>query len=173
MTDPWQQHRTWTDYEVSHRGQVRRLVARRLSPAGLLVDPFDYGGYECVGLSQDDLGGAIIGVAVLVLETFDGPRPSKQHVAAHGPGGPRDNRWPENLYWATRSQNMGADRLRDGTDNGGERHGLAKLTAAQVVEIRARWAAGGETQLAIAADYPVDNTQISRIVKRETWRCVP
>jgi uncharacterized protein (DUF433 family) len=54
-----------------------------------------------------------------------------------------------------------------------QQHPRAKLTLAQVVEIRARWAAGGETQVAIAADYPVDHTQVSRIVKRETWRSVP
>jgi uncharacterized protein (DUF433 family) len=53
-----------------------------------------------------------------------------------------------------------------------QRRPRAKLTVAQVVEIRARWAAG-ESQRAIAADYPVDNTQVSRIVKRETWRSVP
>lgn len=76
------------------------------------------------------------------------------------------------MYWGTPERNNGIDKQRDGTDNGGERNGQAKLTAAEVAEIRARWAAGGETQLAIAADYAVDNTQISRIVNDHTWRSV-
>ena len=41
---------------------------------------------------------------------------------------------PRHLEWGTHSQNM-MDRVRDGTDNRGERHPLSRLTNAQVLEI--------------------------------------
>jgi len=51
----------------------------------------------------------------------------------------------------------------------GERHGLAKLTEAQVREIRARYAAGGVSQSQLAREYGMARTTISSIVRRETW----
>lgn len=53
----------------------------------------------------------------------------------------------------------------------GERVNTARLTAPQVVEIRARHAAGW-TQLALAAHYNVSQQNIFRIVRRETWKHV-
>jgi DNA invertase Pin-like site-specific DNA recombinase len=56
-----------------------------------------------------------------------------------------------------------------------ERPRRAKLTPDDVRAIRRRWAdraQTGEDQTAIAADYGVDNTQVSRIVNRITWRHV-
>lgn len=49
-----------------------------------------------------------------------------------------------------------------------------KLTAGDVIEIRARWAKGGlrSTQGEIAADYGVTPVTISNVVNRQTWRHV-
>lgn len=61
------------------------------------------------------------------------------------------------------------------TDQVAERPRRAKLTDDDVREIRRRWAARaqtGEDQGSIAADYDVDNTQVSRIVNGITWRHV-
>jgi hypothetical protein len=52
---------------------------------------------------------------------------------------------------------------------GGERAGNHKLTAAQVAEARCRHA-GGETNLAIAADLGVCPSTISHVVHNKTWR---
>lgn len=59
-----------------------------------------------------------------------------------------------------------------GKSKRGEQSSSALLTEAQVIEIRARLAAG-ETQLAISADYPVSESCIGVIARRRTWRRVP
>ena len=52
----------------------------------------------------------------------------------------------------------------------GEQHGRAKLTAEQIQEIRARYAAGGISQMALAAEYGIGQSHLSRIVLALTWR---
>jgi hypothetical protein len=68
----------------------------------------------------------------------------------------------------------GADNARDMVQRGrqytpgvsGERHWQATITDAQIAEIRARRAAG-ETQTALAREYGVRQSTISRIVNRK------
>jgi hypothetical protein len=55
----------------------------------------------------------------------------------------------------------------------GERQGSAKLTDAQVTEIRARYAAGERPITRLATEYGVSFSQIWRIVVGENWRPVP
>lgn len=52
----------------------------------------------------------------------------------------------------------------------GERNGNSKLTAPQVLEIRARYAAGDISQSQLGREYGVPQTQISRIVRHQAWR---
>lgn len=54
----------------------------------------------------------------------------------------------------------------------GERAGLAKLTDDAIKKIRARYVQGGVTQQKLADEYGVNQTQISNIVHRKTWRHV-
>jgi hypothetical protein len=58
----------------------------------------------------------------------------------------------------------GGQRKRHGTANG-----AAKLTPAQVQEIRARCAAG-ESQTSVARDFPINQPHVSRIVREEVWQ---
>jgi len=51
----------------------------------------------------------------------------------------------------------------------GEASHLAKLTAAQVAEIRHRYAAGGILQRELGEIYGVSQTQIGRIIRRVRW----
>ncbi len=55
----------------------------------------------------------------------------------------------------------------------GERHPLAKLTESAVIDIRRRYAAGGISQQALADEYGVNQTKISEVVRRRTWRHIP
>lgn len=55
----------------------------------------------------------------------------------------------------------------------GEDHHNAKLTVADVLAIRARYAKRRETQEAIALDYEVTQGTISAVVRKEFWRLVP
>lgn len=52
----------------------------------------------------------------------------------------------------------------------GERHKCAKLTAEQVIEIRAIYAKGGLSKVDIAAQFGVHNTTICKIISREKWK---
>jgi hypothetical protein len=54
-------------------------------------------------------------------------------------------------------------------NNAGERHGLARLTASQVVEVRNRYVVGDIKQSTLAAEYGVCQQQISRIVRGTSW----
>lgn len=154
-------------YMVSSRGNVLSLprevhVGRwRGGPLKLTLGT----GYPSVSLSRD---GHVESrnVHVLVLEAFDGPRPAGCE-ALHGPGGPLDNRWPENLRWGTPAENAG-DRLRDGTHQRGEKQWGHKLTAGQVLDIRARNAAG-ESYRVLADEFGVSVSGIMLCVTRRTW----
>jgi hypothetical protein len=54
----------------------------------------------------------------------------------------------------------------------GERSPSAKLTAAQVVEIRSRYASGDGTLRSLGREYGIHNTTVGRIVKEESWQTV-
>jgi hypothetical protein len=83
---------------------------------------------------------------------------------------------PNHLFLGTHIDNM-ADMVAKGRSTKGqprlyrrgELHNLAKLTAPQVLQIRARYATGEITQLALAAEYQVGQNTISRIVRGHTW----
>lgn len=51
----------------------------------------------------------------------------------------------------------------------GERNPRAKLSPQDVDDIRRQYARGGLSQAAIAMQYGIDNTQVSRIVRRKQW----
>lgn len=78
---------------------------------------------------------------------------------------------PEHLYAGTPADNV-ADRVRRGRDGGarrrGEGNGRAKLTKAQVSEIRAMFEAGQKRSV-LARMYGVSWTQISFIVTGKQW----
>ena len=106
----------------------------------------------------------------LVLEAFVGPCPDGME-ACHGPDHDPSNNRLENLRWDTHSANM-RDRAKNGTDISGEGNGQAKLTAADVRDIRTIFACGGISQQALADRYGVGQTAISDIVLRRSWRSV-
>ncbi len=52
----------------------------------------------------------------------------------------------------------------------GERSGTAKLTQAQVNEIRQMFATGAYTKKALAERFPVSDVMVGKIVRGEWWR---
>lgn len=74
---------------------------------------------------------------------------------------------PHHLRWATRSENE-ADKLQHGTHNRGERHGMAKLSAAEVLEIRSL--RGQMLQKEIAEKFQVSKTTVAMIQARKAWK---
>ncbi len=94
---------------------------------------------------------------------------------------------PSHLFLGTHADNA-ADRSRKGRTaqgdrNGlrlhpecaarGEKHHLAKLSAQNVRDIRASYAAGGMSQKRLARQYGVSKHTVYTIVHGETWRHVP
>jgi hypothetical protein len=156
-------------YEVSDLGRVRSLrhhYGPRTVPRTLKWK-FDGKGYPRVTLySGSPRTPRDRAVHHLVLEAFVGPCPEDME-ARHGPGGRTDARLV-NLCWGTRTDNNTADKLRDGTDNRGERHGNAKLTAEAVITIRRR-AAAGELQKVLAREFGVARQTISTVVLKRSW----
>lgn len=178
VTERWLPVVGWEGlYEVSDRGRVRSLDrwvpnkwgSQTLRTGVILKPGIDQRmGYRRVALCAE---GKVKHWPVhrLVLTAFAGPCPEGQH-GRHGPGGPADNRWPENLCWGTPLENH-ADMKRDGTDPLGERNPRAKLTEESVRVIRERYAAG-ETQDSLANAYGVVLATIYYVVNRKTWRHV-
>lgn len=78
---------------------------------------------------------------------------------------------PHHLFLGTVADNN-ADMVAKGRHSAvsGESHYRAKLTAAQVVEIRSRQ---GQTHKALAKEFGVSNQQISKIRAGEFWKPVP
>ena len=135
-------------YEVSNLGRVRSIdrviyadnrwgqSAPRTYP-GKMLSPFTNkarGGYRYVNLRTAG-GQKNCRVAVLVAAAFIGERPNGKQVA-HRNGVATDDR-PENLCYKTPLENT-ADKRVHGTHTSGETHSRARLTAAQVAEIRAQ-----------------------------------
>ena len=78
---------------------------------------------------------------------------------------------PAHLFLGTQAENM-LDCKNKGRgvhpDNSGEKNGRAKLTEAQVVEIRVRYSEG-DTQSNLAKEFGVTQTAISHIVCGRNW----
>ena len=159
-------------YEVSDRGRVRsvdRVIdggrgGRRNQPGCAMATTLDLWGYPRLGLNRDG-GTSTRSVHSLVLEAFVGPRPDGLECA-HENGVKTDNR-PENLRWATRTENEG-DKVGHGTDPIGERHGRAKLTERHVRRIRFL-RSRGRSAASLASEYGVTHASINQAVSGQTW----
>ena len=77
---------------------------------------------------------------------------------------------PGHLFLGTVADNV-ADMVAKGRQARlhGEAHGRAKVTAADVQEIRRRYASGDVSHRELAAKYGVCQTQTRRIVQRKGW----
>lgn len=141
-------------YEVSNMGNVRNALTGRA-----LKQPVNRDGYAEVALYRDVGGRSQHTVHKLVALTFIGPRPDG-HLIDHINGRRDDNRIINLRYLSPRD-----NAVR------GERHGNAKLTASDIIKIRAA-AKGGEAQRKIAARFGVTQTAVSDIVLNKVWKHV-
>jgi len=146
-------------YQVSSLGRVRSLRHNKvMSPAA------GTGGYYGVTLR----GGpkpVLRKVHRLVLEAFDRPRPDGLQ-AAHLDGNPKNNK-RSNLAWVTAKENSSHKRLH-GTENYGVRNGFAKLTEADVAEIR-RLRAEGVPRDVLCARFGVSPDHLGKVSIGEWW----
>lgn len=106
-TEVWKPVLGVTGCQVSSLGRIR-------NKAGLIMRQHIQHGYATVMLgSRIDGSRKRRGVHRMVCEAFHGAAPSDQHQAVHNDGDPAHNT-PENLRWATRSENA-QDSVTHGT----------------------------------------------------------
>ena len=164
-------------YEVSDQGTVRsywrRLKAQGFqfeispTPQKILCQTLSEG-YPSVSLGR----GVYMRVHVLILLAFVGPCP--QNMEACHKDGSRTKNFLDNLRWGTPSSNQ-LDRRKHGTDhiNVGENHPRAKLTEAEVIQIRTMAAQGAHLQKDIAEMFKIPRPCVSMIVHRKYWKHIP
>lgn len=120
-------------------------------------------GYGSIGID-----GKTLAVHVLACIAWNGPKPEGKE-AAHGPCHNPLCWNGRHLSWKTRLENQ-HDKFRDGTDNKGVKHPRARLTEADVLEIRALAAAGvSQRDIALKFGIPHRSGQVSSIVHRRYW----
>jgi DNA-binding XRE family transcriptional regulator len=183
VPERWLPVESFEHYEVSDLGRVRSIdrIITVASPyggtyirrmRGRVLRPSLYEGqygYLLVSVYQDKQVTKCY-VHRLVAAAFLGPCPPGEQVR-HGPNGKLDNRASQ-LCYGTREKNAGPDRERDGTLLYGESSPVAKLTEAQITEIRARYAAGGICQRDLASELGVSRGNISVITRGDGWKRV-
>lgn len=144
-------------YEVSDHGRVRSAKTKALK-APQLQKP----GNRIAVLLWKDGKQRMMRVPRMVLFAFVGA-PPKGTECCHNDGNASNNVL-SNLRWDT-TQNNQRDRVLHGTSNRGERCAAAKLTAEQVLAIRA----DKRKQKDIAAAYGIRDSQVSRIKNGVRW----
>lgn len=163
-------------YSVSNVGRVcsqARVIhcvdGRALPvPARLLSTKRAVSGHVLVSLWRGNTG-KTHAVHCLVIEAFGRIRPEGMECR-HLDGNPSNNHI-DNLAWGTRTENQ-RDRWAHGTDNRGERHGMAKLQADDILQIR-RLAREGARSGTLATMYGVTGSNIRAIVLRRSWKHLP
>lgn len=95
-----------------------------------------------------------------------GPIPEGLFVCHHCDNPPCVN--PAHLFLGTNAENV-RDSTGKGRHSRGAKNGRSKLTRDSVLEARARYAAG-ETQPALAAEFGVTSSVLSKAVRGKTWR---
>lgn len=141
-----------------------------IGASGKVLTPMvDRKGYQRLSVYLGENRWRRVGVHRLVCETFHGLKPAWAELVAHRNGDRADNR-AVNLRWATSAENE-SDKRAHGRDLTGERHHQAKLTEAQVIEIRRRRAAG-EQGRSLAREFGVTESAICSIHNRRSWRYV-
>ena len=103
----------------------------------------------------------------VVWELTYGGIPDCMHVCHHCDNPPCCN--PKHLFLGTHAENQ-ADMAKKGRSILGEKHHNARLSAKQVLEIRARWSTNHVTQRELATIFNVSRPTIAKIVNRYRWQ---
>lgn len=157
----WKRPDKYPDYEVSDLGRVRSWKTfHKTQEVPFYLKPIK-DAYPKVKMAGEN-----VGLHRLVLETFVGPCPEGME-ACHNNGDKQDYKL-SNLRWDTRTNNA-LDKRRHGTLLKGETHGMSKLTDNKVRVIRSMYADAEKTQKQLAEFFGIDRTNVSSIIRKETW----
>lgn len=165
----WKQISGFSDYEVSDDGRVRFVGGwrsfgsqRRYIPPGERKLAVKANGYMQVTI-YNERRPANKYVHRLVAEAFV-PNPDKLPEINHKDGNKQRNRH-SNLEWVSSIQNKEHARAVLGIDFSGERHGMAKITEIEALEI----IRAPGTHQDIADRYGVSRQQVGNIKNGLSW----
>jgi hypothetical protein len=156
-------------YDVSSLGRIRRVANGPSTFSGKIIKPIpNRDGYTNVRLYRD--GGYIHRrVHQIVAAAFLGPCPPGHEV--NHKRAPKTNNGVANIEYVTRrGNNLHAHATGLNHTQHGSAHKRAKLTEAQIPEIRELRKA--HTLRELAERYGVSLTVISRVCRGETWKHV-
>ena len=161
-------------YQVSDLGRVKRIARGKGATPGRLLKPQrNRSGYLAVNLSYRGKRKSYE-VHRLVALAFIDPSPGKAQV--NHKNGVRTDNGVSNLEWVTRSENakhayrvLGVKPRRPH----GERSARAKLTDADVLELRHLYSTGNYTQKELGARFGITQTTVSSIIHGKTWGHLP
>lgn len=169
MEEIWKIVPSFEEYEASNLGNIRRRQTRYGKACKRSLRPsLATNGYLTVSLSAFPIRKCRT-VHSIIAETFIGPRPCGLDVC-HNNSDRLDNR-AENLRYATRKSNM-HDSVIAGTMHRGERTGISRFTAEQIMDIRFM-KANGERACDIARKYNMHPIHLYQIINGATWKHLP
>lgn len=161
-------------YDVSADGQVMRVrYLNGATPGRILKHNVNPHGYHLVRLYRGHGVSTAQWAFVhrLVAAAFLGPGPDGyqvNHVDGH-----KSNNAVDNLEYVTPRQNiLHAERLGLRPKRRGEAHHAARLTTADVIEIRSLARETRINQRTIAARFNITESHAHRIIHRRAWRHV-
>ena len=148
--------------------ELAAWIMARLAPNGACLD---WPGAEKAGYGIVRIGRRLSRAHRIVCEHAHGPAPPGKPHAIHSCDRPICCN-PEHLRWGSHADNA-RDKMKRGRAGKpyGEAHGLAKLTASRVREIRALRAAGASSH-ALTRRFGVNKATILSVIHRRTWRHV-
>lgn len=167
----WRPIQNHIGFEISEYGDVRRSDSRKRIKGFIDAD-----GYIRVSLTGDDGKRSAIAIHVLVAKAFIGERPTPSHEVAHE-NGSRFNCHYSNLRWSLPADNQ-ADKVTHGTSPVGERNPRAKITDADVVDIRMEYRrikqpGSGRSVSELERRYGLHRATIVGIANGARWPHVP
>lgn len=104
-------------------------------------------------------------VSVMVCEAFHGPRPEGMY-ALHRDGD-HHNTAPSNLYWGRLSERLSRHQRHRPS---GEANGNARVTAADVREMRRAYAEDGVTQAQLGERFGLSRGHVGQILRGTRWQ---
>lgn len=168
--ETWKTIPGYSRYSASSLGRIRRDVRVYRTPAGIVSQHINEGGYWSCCITGDDSVSRKLEVHPLVAAAFIGIRPPGLFVC-HGPAGKLVNT-PSNLRYDTAAENV-EDSRRDGTMCIGSRHPASKLTEDDVLKIIVLLVQRQLTHREIGAMFGVDGAVIGKISLGKSWRHIP
>lgn len=152
-------------YQVSNLGNVKRLKGKGCVSERLIARSVNKFGYIYIGLHNKGIYRKIKAHRLVATAFIDNTNNKK--TINHINGIKTDNK-VENLEWCTFLENKQHAVNTGLTNTKGVKHYFCKLSEEQVLEIRE---IGFSKSIAyLSRKYGVSQTNISKIIKRESWK---